>query len=145
MTHDGLQSLRRPSQVLDEQRRSGVAEHVEAVPVNAVRDETAFDLQRVPGVPVDTPHALDLPPVIREHEIEIALGANDAPLLERIEDNRSERNIALSRFDRVVTGKNNEVAPSAKLITAVTDKPMEILELTQKQAVPVGGGGAKAK
>ena len=48
--------------------------------------------------------------------------------------------------DRVVTGKNNEVAPSAKLITAVTDKPMEIIEAEKlKETVPVGGGGAKAK
>jgi hypothetical protein len=48
--------------------------------------------------------------------------------------------------DRVVTGKNNEVAPSAKLITAATDKPMELIEAQKpKEAVPVGGGGAKAK
>jgi hypothetical protein len=48
--------------------------------------------------------------------------------------------------DRVVTGKNNEVAPSAKLITAVTDKPMEIREAEkQKETVPAGGRGTKAK
>jgi hypothetical protein len=41
--------------------------------------------------------------------------------------------------DSVVTGKNNEAASSAKLITAVADKPMEILEPMQKEAVPVGG------
>ena len=45
--------------------------------------------------------------------------------------------------DRVVTGKNNEAASSAKLITAVTDKPMKIIEPMQKEAVP--GGGRKAK
>ena len=43
--------------------------------------------------------------------------------------------------DRVVTGKNHEVAPSAKLITAVTDKPMEIIEAEKpKEAVPWGEG-----
>ena len=41
--------------------------------------------------------------------------------------------------DSVVTGKNNE-ASSAKLLAAVTDKPMEILDPAQKKAVPVGGG-----
>lgn len=46
--------------------------------------------------------------------------------------------------DRVVTGKNNETASSAKLISTVTDKPMEIIEPMQKEAVPVGGG-RKAK
>jgi hypothetical protein len=48
--------------------------------------------------------------------------------------------------NRVVTGKNNEVAPSAKFITAITDKPMEIFEAEkQNKALPVGGGGTKAK
>jgi len=47
--------------------------------------------------------------------------------------------------DSVVTGKNNE-ASSAKLLAAVTDKPMEILDPAQKQAVPVvGGGDTKSK
>jgi hypothetical protein len=45
--------------------------------------------------------------------------------------------------DRVVTGKNSEEASSAELITTVTDKPMEIIEPMQKEAVP--GGGRKAK
>jgi hypothetical protein len=47
--------------------------------------------------------------------------------------------------DSVVTGKKNEAAPSAKLLAAVTDKPMAILEPMQKETVPVGGGGAKEK
>ena len=47
--------------------------------------------------------------------------------------------------DRVVTGKNNEAASSAKLISTVTDKPMEIIEPMQKEAVPVGGGDTQAK
>jgi peptidyl-tRNA hydrolase len=47
--------------------------------------------------------------------------------------------------DSVVTGKNSGAASSAKLIATVADKPMEILEPTQKEAVPVRGGGAKAK
>jgi hypothetical protein len=48
--------------------------------------------------------------------------------------------------DSVVTGKNNEAGPSAKLLAAVTDKPMEILEAEkQKEAVPVGGRDTKAK
>jgi hypothetical protein len=37
-------------------------------------------------------------------------------------------------------------APSAKLLAAVTDKPMEIIEAkNQKEAVPVGGRDTKAK
>src|SRR5262245_2457274 len=49
--------------------------------------------------------------------------------------------------DSVVTGKQNDAASSAKLLAAVTDKPMEILETAeeQRQTVPVGGGGTKAK
>ena len=46
--------------------------------------------------------------------------------------------------DSVVTGKNNEAESSAKLLAAVTDKPMEIIEPLQKEAVPMGGG-TKAK
>src|SRR5262249_35528805 len=49
--------------------------------------------------------------------------------------------------DSVVTGKSNDSESSAKLLAAVTEKPMEILETTetQKETVPVGGGGTKAK
>ncbi len=48
--------------------------------------------------------------------------------------------------DSVVTGKKNEAAPSAKLLAAVTEKPMEIMEAEkQKETVPVAGGGAKTK
>jgi hypothetical protein len=47
--------------------------------------------------------------------------------------------------DRVVTGKNNAAAPTAKHLTAATNKPMKIIEPMRKEAVPVGGGGAKAK
>jgi len=48
--------------------------------------------------------------------------------------------------DSVVTGKSNDSASSAKLL-AVTKKPMEILETAeeQRQTMPVGGGGTKAK
>src|SRR5215831_8331047 len=48
--------------------------------------------------------------------------------------------------DSVVTGKNNE-ASSAKLLAAVTDKPMEIIEAVEKQKekVPAVEGGKKAK
>src|SRR5262249_8293052 len=49
-----------------------------------------------------------------------------------------------ARLDSVVTGKNNE-ASSAKLLAAVTDKPMEILDPAQKEIVPVRGGDTKAK
>jgi len=45
-----------------------------------------------------------------------------------------------------MTGKNNEAAPSAKLLAAVTDKPTEIMEVEkQNEAVPVGGRDTKAK
>jgi hypothetical protein len=49
--------------------------------------------------------------------------------------------------DSVVTGKKNEAAPSTKLLAAVTDKPMEIIEAVEKQkeTVPVVGGGTKPK
>jgi hypothetical protein len=47
--------------------------------------------------------------------------------------------------DSVVTGKKSEAAPSAKLLAAVADKPMEIIEAEkQNKAVPVGGD-TKAK
>jgi hypothetical protein len=48
--------------------------------------------------------------------------------------------------DTVVTANNNDAASSAKLLATVADKPMEIIEAEkQKEAVPVGGGGTKAK
>jgi hypothetical protein len=49
--------------------------------------------------------------------------------------------------DSVVTGKKNEAAPSAKLLAAVTEKPMEIIEAVEKQkeSVPVVGGDTKPK
>jgi hypothetical protein len=46
--------------------------------------------------------------------------------------------------ENIVTGK----APgreTAKLLTATTDKPMDFIEPMQKETVPVGGGGTKAK
>jgi len=46
--------------------------------------------------------------------------------------------------DSVVTGKKNQAAPSAKLLAAVTEKQMEIIE-GENQAVPVGGRDTKAK
>ena len=46
--------------------------------------------------------------------------------------------------DTVVTGKNNKALTAAKLVAASADKPMEIVEPMQKNAVPVGGG-SKAK
>jgi hypothetical protein len=46
--------------------------------------------------------------------------------------------------DTVVTGKDNESLTAAKLVAASADKPMEIVEPMQKNAVPVGGG-SKAK
>jgi hypothetical protein len=48
--------------------------------------------------------------------------------------------------DSVVTGKKNEAAASAKLLAAVTDQPMEIIEAEkQNEAVPVGERDTKAK
>ena len=49
--------------------------------------------------------------------------------------------------DSVVTGKKNEAAPSAKLLAAVTEKPMEIIEAVEKQKETgsVVGGGTKPK
>ena len=49
--------------------------------------------------------------------------------------------------DSVMTGRTNDTAPSAKLLAAVIEKPIEILETAeeQKETVPVGGGGTKAK
>ncbi len=38
------------------------------------------------GVFVAIPHALDLAPVIREHEIKRPLGAIDPPLIERVDE-----------------------------------------------------------
>ena len=42
--------------------------------------------------------------------------------------------------DQIVTSKNND---AAKLVAATADTPMEIVEATQKEAVPVTGGGSK--
>jgi hypothetical protein len=35
--------------------------------------------------------------------------------------------------------------PAAKLVTAISDTPMEIIEAKSTEAVPVEGGGSKAK
>jgi hypothetical protein len=42
--------------------------------------------------------------------------------------------------DTIVTGKNNEATTAATLVAASADTPMEIIEPTQKDGVPVGGG-----
>jgi hypothetical protein len=48
--------------------------------------------------------------------------------------------------DSVVTGKNSEAAPSAKVLATVTDQLMEVREAEKlKETVPVVGGGAKTK
>jgi hypothetical protein len=46
--------------------------------------------------------------------------------------------------DQIVTDKRKETI-ATKLLTAWTDKPMKIIEPTQKETVPVEGGGSKAK
>jgi hypothetical protein len=46
--------------------------------------------------------------------------------------------------DQIVSDKRKETI-ATKLLTAGTDKPMGIIEPTQKKAVPVEGGGSKAK
>ena len=40
---------------------------------------------------------------------------------------------------------NRKETVTSNLLTATTDKPMEIFEPAQKDAVPVEGGGSKAK
>jgi hypothetical protein len=49
--------------------------------------------------------------------------------------------------DSVVTGKGNDSESSAKLLAAVIEKPIEILETAEehKETVAVGGGGTKTK
>ena len=47
--------------------------------------------------------------------------------------------------DSVVTGKNSEATPSAKVLATVTDNPMEIIEADEKQKTVPGVGGTKAK
>jgi hypothetical protein len=47
--------------------------------------------------------------------------------------------------DTVMTGQNNEATTAAKLVAATTEKPMEIIEPVQKEAVPMVGGGSKTK
>ena len=47
--------------------------------------------------------------------------------------------------DSVVTGKNSEVTPSAKVLATVTDNPMEIIEADEKQKIVSVVGGTKAK
>ena len=48
--------------------------------------------------------------------------------------------------DTVVTGKGNKEAASlTRLLTTGADKPMETIEPTQKEAVPVRGEVRKAK
>jgi hypothetical protein len=46
--------------------------------------------------------------------------------------------------DQIVTDKQKE-SIATNLLVAGTDKPMEIIEPTQKEAVPVEGGGSKPK
>jgi hypothetical protein len=46
--------------------------------------------------------------------------------------------------DTVLTGKNNDVMTAARLVGTSADSPMEIIEPTQKEGVPVRGG-SKAK
>jgi hypothetical protein len=46
--------------------------------------------------------------------------------------------------DQIVTDKGKETI-ATKLLTAGTEKPMEIIQQRQKEAVPVEGGGSKAK
>jgi hypothetical protein len=46
--------------------------------------------------------------------------------------------------DTVITGKNNAGMTAANLLAATADRPMEIIEQTQKDFEPVGGG-SKAK
>jgi hypothetical protein len=46
--------------------------------------------------------------------------------------------------DQIVTDKGKDTIAN-KLLTARTDKPMKIIEPTQKETVPVEGGGSKAK
>jgi hypothetical protein len=47
--------------------------------------------------------------------------------------------------DTIVTGRGNEAMSVAKLLTATTDEPMETVEPMQREAVPMTGGGKKAK
>jgi hypothetical protein len=47
--------------------------------------------------------------------------------------------------DSVVTGKNSEATPSAKVLATVTDNPMEIIEADEKQKTVPVVGGTKAK
>jgi len=46
--------------------------------------------------------------------------------------------------DQIVSGRDKE-AIATKLLTTRTDKPVEIMELTQKETVQVVGGGSNAK
>jgi hypothetical protein len=63
-----------------------------------VHGQAAFDLQLIPCVLDNIPHALDLSSATREHEIAVALGTICPPLLERVDDDGGEGNIALSSF-----------------------------------------------
>jgi hypothetical protein len=85
VTHHGLKAFWRPIEILDKQGRGGVAKHVEAVTMAhdplalrillaGVHGQAAFDLQRVPCVLDNVPHALDLSSATRENEIAVALG-----------------------------------------------------------------------
>jgi hypothetical protein len=48
--------------------------------------------------------------------------------------------------DSVVTGKSNKAPSAAKLLAAVAERPMEVLEpAKQNETVPAGGGDTKAK
>ena len=46
--------------------------------------------------------------------------------------------------DQIIGGKQEPVS-AAKLLTAISDTPMEIMEPRSTDAVPVEGGGSKAK
>jgi hypothetical protein len=46
--------------------------------------------------------------------------------------------------DQVVSDRGKQTS-AARLLTAGIDKPLEIIEPTRREAVPVEGGGSKAK
>ncbi len=47
--------------------------------------------------------------------------------------------------DSIVTGKTNDVTTAAKLLAATVDQSMPNIGPSQRESVPVQGGGAKPK
>src|SRR5262249_19617424 len=92
MTHDRLQALGRPAEILDEHAGGGMAQLMKTVfRLSVIADKPALDLQWRPTRFVDAVGSSDAARAIRKNIL--AAGALQFPLPERIEHDRGEGNV----------------------------------------------------